>query len=95
MAEYTEKSVAIKSAWMILEGLGFDRARNCDLERTVLAVFESAPAADVVERKTATWLFPHLEPDDITGHVYAECSNCHKVRIVDDFCPACGARMVE
>lgn len=49
MAESIEKGVAIKSAWMILEGLGFDRARNSDLERTVLAVFESAPAADVVE----------------------------------------------
>ena len=49
MAESIEKSVAIKSAWMILEGLGFDRARNSDLERTVLAVFESAPAADVVK----------------------------------------------
>lgn len=47
--KYISQSVAIKSAWMILEGLGYDRARNGDLEKTVAAVFASAPAADVVE----------------------------------------------
>lgn len=66
-----------------------------ELLNDFLVIPKDTPSANVAERKTATWLFPHLEPDDVTGHVYAECSNCHKVRIVDDFCPACGSRMVE
>ena len=49
MKKHMTQEAAIKSAWMILEGLGYDRARNGDLEKTVIAVFESAPAADVVE----------------------------------------------
>lgn len=49
MKKHMTQEVAIKSAWMILEGLGFSREINGDLEKTVAAVFESAPAADVVE----------------------------------------------
>ena len=49
MKKHMTQEAAIKSAWMILEGLGYDRARNGDLEKTVTAVYESAPAADVVE----------------------------------------------
>ncbi len=48
MNKHMTQEVAIKSAWMILEGLGFSRKINGDLEKTVAAVFESAPAADVV-----------------------------------------------
>ena len=25
------------------------------------------------------------------GHIHAECSNCHEIRIIDDYCSACGA----
>lgn len=49
MKKHMTQEVAIKSAWMILEGLGFSREINGDLEKTVTAVYESAPAADVVE----------------------------------------------
>ena len=27
------------------------------------------------------------------GNMCAECSNCHKIRIFDDYCSACGAIM--
>lgn len=50
MNEYISREVAIKSTWMILEGMGYPRSENRSLERTVEAVFKSAPAADVVER---------------------------------------------
>lgn len=49
MKKHMTQEVAIKSAWMILEGLGFSREINGDLEKTVTAVYESAPAADVTE----------------------------------------------
>lgn len=49
MKKHMTQEAAIRSAWMILEGLGFSREINGDLEKTVTAVYESAPAADVVE----------------------------------------------
>ena len=45
--------------------------------------------------KTGKWLNGELIPNDITGHWYAECSECGKVRIVDNYCPNCGAKMQE
>lgn len=39
------------------------------------------------------WLHLTLIPDDITGHMHGECSYCHKVRIIDKFCPNCGTKM--
>lgn len=49
MSEYILREAAIKSTWMILEGMGYPRSENRSLERTVEAVFKSAPTADVVE----------------------------------------------
>ena len=49
VGDYISRAAAIKSTWMILEGMGYQRSENRSLERTVEAVFESAPAADVVE----------------------------------------------
>lgn len=37
------------------------------------------------------WLYPTLIPDDITGHMHGECSVCHKVRIIDEYCSNCGS----
>lgn len=93
MVESIEKSVAIQSAWMILEGLGFDRARNSDLERTVLAVFESAPAADVVPVRHGTWINADEQPY-FRKHYHAKvCSECGKRK--DGkwlYCPYCGSK---
>lgn len=33
------------------------------------------------------------EEVDLGGHIAMECSSCHKVRIIDDYCSACGAKM--
>lgn len=46
-------------------------------------------------QKTGKWLNIELIPDEITGHVHGECSECGKVRIVDNYCPNCGAKMSE
>lgn len=49
MTEYISREAAIKSTWMVLEGMGYPRSGNRSLERAVESVLESAPAADVVE----------------------------------------------
>lgn len=92
MNKHMTQEVAIKSAWMILEGLGYDRARNGDLEKTVAAVFESAPAADVVEVRHGRWLPVQLGDMrcSLCGEVYGVCGG-----LLGDYnyCPSCGAKM--
>lgn len=39
--------------------------------------------------KNGKWLYIH----DFDGHANGECSVCHRVRIIDNFCPNCGAKM--
>lgn len=56
-------------------------------------VIENIPTADVRENVHGEWLYEQLIPNTIEGKMYGECSVCHKVRIVDNFCPNCGAVM--
>lgn len=50
----------------------------------------SLSTADVAPVRHGRWIG---EADDRDGHIWMECSECHKIRIVDDFCSACGTRM--
>lgn len=89
MKKYMTQEVAIKSAWMILEGLGFSREINGDLEKTITAVYESAPAADVVEVRHCRW-------ERTGGNPYPSCSECgceSLSRADRPYCQFCGARM--
>ena len=43
MQEYIRVDDAIKTVWMILEGLGYAKEENKQLQRTVTSVFASAP----------------------------------------------------
>lgn len=36
-----------------------------------------------------------LHETEIEGHACGECSACHKIRVIDNFCPNCGADMRE
>lgn len=47
------------------------------------------PSADVAPVRHGKWLHHTM----IDGHIHAECSECHKVRIIDNYCPNCGAKM--
>ena len=47
-------------------------------------------AADVAPVRHGRWIAPFLSDG---GNMCAECSNCHKIRIFDDYCSACGAIM--
>lgn len=57
---------------------------------TDMGLIDEILAADVVEVRHGHWIG---EIDDRDGHIWMECSECHKMRIVDDFCGACGTRM--
>ncbi len=56
---------------------------------------EQIEPADVQEVRHGRWEHLSLEPFDITGHMHGECSICGKRRIVDNYCPNCGAKMDE
>lgn len=53
------------------------------------------PTADVRENVHGEWINKQLIPGDITGHMHGECSVCHKVRVISNFCPNCNADMRE
>ena len=55
----------------------------------VKSMIHSEKAADVSPVRHGRWLHHTL----IDGHINAECSECHKVRIIDNYCPNCGCRM--
>lgn len=52
---------------------------------------EQIPAADVRPVVRGRW----LHETEIEGHSCGECSACHKIRVIDNFCPNCGAIMME
>ena len=62
----------------------FDRQYSPEKQAEGLAISQA------VEVRHGHWIG---EIDDRDGHIWMECSECHKIRIVDDFCGACGTRM--
>lgn len=60
---------------------------------TCLSDVLSIPAADVRPVVKAKWVDLTYDPED--GHTYAECTACHHVRIIDNYCGYCGAKMEE
>ena len=63
---------------------------NCDC---VIHIDETPTWASVRENKHGHWIGGELIPNNESGLFYAECSECHKVRVIDNFCPSCGAKM--
>lgn len=47
------------------------------------------PAANVRPVVRGRW----LNETELEGHACGECSECHKIRVIDNFCPNCGADM--
>lgn len=92
MKKHMTQEVAIESAWMILEGLGYDRARNGDLDKTVTAVYESAPAADMVEVVRCGECKHCVEHYDTDGNApYWTCKEWDSGTDYDGYC-YCGER---
>lgn len=49
-------------------------------------------ASELLNTRRGIWLNTELV-GGLEGHTEGECSVCHKVRIVDNYCPNCGTRM--
>ena len=80
---YIERESAIKSLLHDSpEQVGYSREDAADCIRYM-------DAADVAPVRNGRWINHTM----IDGHIHAECSECHKVRIIDNFCPNCGAKM--
>lgn len=78
--------------------INYGIANKKDGEHHISAEFvkktiEKMETADVRENVHGKWLHQELLPNNIFGNMHGECSVCHKVRIIDNFCPNCGADM--
>lgn len=78
MDEYINRELAIEA---LSRGEGCGNVCRRAIERIL--------AADVAPVRHGRWINHTM----IDGHIHAECSECHKVRIIDNFCPNCGAKM--
>ena len=101
-SKYISVEDAVKTAWMILGGLGYAFNENPQLKETVQSVFDTAPAADVRPVKPGRWIW-HETPlyDGKTGYAI-QCSICKEVFTETNvrekpkeynYCPNCGAEM--
>ena len=92
MAEYIEREALMRRIKEIhcaeCDSYNGVRCRACWVDDT-LDYIDSEQAADVAPVRHGRWLHHTM----ICGHIHAECSECRKVRIIDNFCPNCGADM--
>lgn len=77
----------------------FERYQSdCEEENDIIAAqvfadciceLQDAPAVDAAPVARGEWIELHEE----NGHEVGTCSHCRHVRIVDNYCPNCGAKM--
>ena len=79
MADYIEREAVLAEAY-------YDGNFNLVIPAKKV---RNIPAADVAPVRNGRWINHTM----IDGHIHAECSECHKVRIIDNYCPNCGCRM--
>ena len=87
MKEYIEREAAKEEilSWAVC----INHPELLNKEDTMYCI-ASLPAADVAPVRHGRWIG---EPVDIDGHTAMECSECHKIRVLDEYCSSCGARM--
>ena len=76
------------------ENGGLEKAWEADTQCGYVQVvdvgdIEDAPAVDAAPVARGEWIELHEE----NGHEVGTCSHCRHVRIVDNYCPNCGAKM--
>ena len=88
--------VAIQTTWMILNGMGYPKDQNEELDQTIKAVFNTAPRV-APSRPSGEWII--TEQDNGHKWTHRKCSECGKGVIEPlgisamKFCPNCGAQM--
>lgn len=74
MNRYISVETAIKTTWMILDGLGYRERENLELAKTVEGVFDTAPAANVVEVvRCLDCVYNRGETKDLWGNPAIKC----------------------
>ena len=86
MAEYVKREYAIDAVLDVYYDTPDIDLSGEKFEAAILKI----QAADVAPVRHGRWIAPFLSDG---GNMCAECSNCHKIRIFDDYCSACGAIM--
>ena len=99
--KYISIEDAIKTTWMILDGLGYAFDENPQLTEAVLAVFDTAQTADVRPVVRGHWITEEeaAEKGDyslrdvcsVCGHCDWDCTESASF----NFCPNCGTMMEE
>ena len=69
--------------------IDFNSMDGAKVQTDCWRTIKELPAVNAVPVVHGRW--NHIEMYE--GHAMGECSNCLKLRIVDNFCPNCGARM--
>lgn len=80
MAECIEKAAVLSA--LASEGI----TRNMRVFRKI----QDIPTGEMAPVRHGRWVGEEV---DLDGHTAMECSRCHRVRIIDDYCSACGAKM--
>ena len=80
---------------IIIKDMTIDDFGTCDYDDNnyLIGTGRVNEAEEFAPVRHGRWLHLHLDPDNITGHTKGECSICGKLRIVDNYCPNCGAKM--
>ena len=90
MTEYVEREALYEKAYWHGEHPNVDNPFPDGVDAIDIKDVDAIPAADVAPVRHGRWIAPFLSDG---GNMCAECSNCHKIRIFDDYCSACGAIM--
>ena len=94
MAEYIEREALMQVLTRYLNSphvqMGHSVGQGMRIAiKSCIELLDNEYAADVAPVRHGRWINHTM----IDGHIHAECSECHKVRIIDNFCPNCGCRM--
>ena len=90
MTEYIEREALYEKSYWHGEHPNVDNPFPDGVDAIDIKDVDAIPAADVAPVRHGRWIAPFLSDGD---NMCAECSNCHKIRIFDDYCSACGAIM--
>ena len=85
MGDYIDREATIGYIEKKKRELGITNCNACNFKD----ILRAQPAADVRPVVRGRWLYE----TEIEGHACGECSACHKIRVIDNFCPNCGADM--